>query len=382
MNIDLKAKLEIKDDQLDDFFLFVNQGKISETVMDWFLHQIGKESLDTYHIIKSDIKQNESEDLHEPLVSIIIPTYNRRKMLEESLDSIFIQSYKNIEILIINDHSNDDTDSFLKDLSLKVQNVLIFTNETNLNAGYNRYYGYQHAHGKYIIFMDDDDYYIDPMFISKGVMKLENKESLNFVSANSFVQNINTNKLEFHALNIKGLIRSNDYFSGFQTHYQKPLSTFTSIFRKSILDDLGFRSMRMMNDVSIYLRALLSGEVDVMEDIIGVYRIHSSNLTQHLNADFIISNLQEKISIYKIGINRTNPDINIDWIDKQFASTMRYYTRDSKAGLISVLKVSMWMMRHCKEIRKYSILSTIIYWFRYQFFLFRRKEKSLPTKES
>lgn len=382
MSINIKSSNGYNKVQLEDFFHFVNQGKIPESVMNWFLIQQDKEPVEDVQIAKAARMQDQLTELHEPLVSIIIPTYNRRMMLEECLDSIFKQSYKRIEILIVNDHSSDDTDDFLSNLLSQVKNTVVFTNETNMNAGYNRNFAFQHARGKYIIFMDDDDFYIDPQFISNGVKKLEERDSLTFVSANSFIQNVITNQLEFHALNIKGLIKSSDYLAGFQTRYQKPLSTFTSIFRKSTLEDLGFKSMQMMNDVSIYLRALLTGEVVVMEDIIGVYRIHSNNLTNHLSADFMISNLQEKIGVYRLGINRTNSEIDIHWIDNQYDSTIRYYIRDSKAEFTSVLKVSLWMMKHCREIRKYSIFSSLIYWFWYHLVVFIKSNKLKSTRES
>ena len=67
-----------------------------------------------------------------PLVSVVIATYNGEKFLAEQLDSIFNQSYKNIEVIAVDDASSDSTYNILKQYSLKYKNLKIFVNEKNL----------------------------------------------------------------------------------------------------------------------------------------------------------------------------------------------------------------------------------------------------------
>lgn len=94
------------------------------------------------------------------LVTVVIPTYNVEKYIEKCLESIFLQSYKNIEILIINDCSTDN--------SLKIIKEYINTNETNFSISIidqknnngpsiSRNIGINNAKGDYIFFMDSDD---------------------------------------------------------------------------------------------------------------------------------------------------------------------------------------------------------------------------------
>lgn len=95
------------------------------------------------------------------MVSIIIPTYNNVKTLQESLDSVLSQTYRPLEIIIIDDCSVDDSFAFAKAYALKntSQNVSFITikNNNNLGAGNTRNKGITAATGDYIAFLDADD---------------------------------------------------------------------------------------------------------------------------------------------------------------------------------------------------------------------------------
>lgn len=74
-----------------------------------------------------------------------------------ALDSVFKQVNVNIEVIVINDNSNDDTDDVLK----RYSQLKIVKNRINMGPSYNRKLGYLMSSGDYVVFMDDDDYYID-----------------------------------------------------------------------------------------------------------------------------------------------------------------------------------------------------------------------------
>lgn len=69
-------------------------------------------------------------------ISVIITTYNRRTFLEKAIESVFSQTYQNIEIIIIDDCSKDDTASFCE--NLKDQRIKFYRNEHNQGCGPNR----------------------------------------------------------------------------------------------------------------------------------------------------------------------------------------------------------------------------------------------------
>ena len=70
--------------------------------------------------------------MNDKLVSVVIPTYNRSKTLKRALDSVIIQDYRPIEIIIIDDCSNDGTQDMLKNYNSGDVNIKYFYNKTNL----------------------------------------------------------------------------------------------------------------------------------------------------------------------------------------------------------------------------------------------------------
>ncbi|MBP3634953.1 MAG: glycosyltransferase family 2 protein [Bacilli bacterium] len=93
-----------------------------------------------------------------PKISVIVPVYNSSKYLRQCLDSIFNQTYKDFELITINDCSTDDSLKILLEYSRLYSNMKIINNEINLGAGVSRNRGIEISNGEYIMFVDSDDY--------------------------------------------------------------------------------------------------------------------------------------------------------------------------------------------------------------------------------
>ena len=91
------------------------------------------------------------------LVSVIIPAYNAEKYLRESVDSILNQTYKNLEVIIINDCSTDGTLKIALDYEKSDKRVRVINNPKNLGIGENRSLGIKSAKGEFICWQDADD---------------------------------------------------------------------------------------------------------------------------------------------------------------------------------------------------------------------------------
>lgn len=94
----------------------------------------------------------------QPIVTIILPTYNRKDFLERSITSVVNQTYKNWELLIIDDGSSDDTFAFAKKYVNKFPRIRYFFHE-NRGAAYSMNIGIQNSRGNYITFLGSDDKY-------------------------------------------------------------------------------------------------------------------------------------------------------------------------------------------------------------------------------
>lgn len=91
-------------------------------------------------------------------VSIIVPCYNAEKYLKKCLDSIINQTYSNIEIILVNDGSKDNTLKILSDYEKKDNRIIVIDKE-NTGVSDSRNIGVEKATGKYIMFSDSDDYF-------------------------------------------------------------------------------------------------------------------------------------------------------------------------------------------------------------------------------
>lgn len=100
--------------------------------------------------------------------SIIIPAYNSEKFIEECLSSIFSQTYKNIEIIVVNDCSTDNTLKVLE----RYEQIKVFSTPVNSRQGVARNIGLEHCTGDYVLFVDSDDSLYDSEVLSKIANKI------------------------------------------------------------------------------------------------------------------------------------------------------------------------------------------------------------------
>ena len=96
--------------------------------------------------------------IDQPLVSILIPTYNRRGLLERALDSARSQSYNNCEIIVSDNCSTDETFSFLINYQKKCRNMYVYKTEKNIGPLNNLLNALNNARGAYAYFLADDDF--------------------------------------------------------------------------------------------------------------------------------------------------------------------------------------------------------------------------------
>ena len=113
---------------------------------------------------------------NSPLVTVVIPSYNRIKFLEQALQSVFRQTLEDYEVVVINDGSSD-SDYFNHDYIDKIHQINLETNQKNLHGfgpGAIRNFGNIKSNTKYIAFLDDDDVWM-PQKLEKPDRSKERK---------------------------------------------------------------------------------------------------------------------------------------------------------------------------------------------------------------
>jgi glycosyltransferase involved in cell wall biosynthesis len=119
--------------------------------------------------------------MDNPLVSIILPTYNRELYIKRAIDSVLNQTYRNIELIVIDDSSSDNTFQIISEIARKDSRVIILKNKENLGLVKNLNKGIELAKGKYVARLDDDDFWSDFKKIEKQVFFLEKNKDYGLV---------------------------------------------------------------------------------------------------------------------------------------------------------------------------------------------------------
>jgi len=93
----------------------------------------------------------------QPLVSVLMTAYNREKYIAEAIESVLTSTYKNFELIIVDDASTDKTVEIARGFEDKDERIKVFVNEKNLGQFPNRNHAASYAIGKYIKYVDSDD---------------------------------------------------------------------------------------------------------------------------------------------------------------------------------------------------------------------------------
>jgi glycosyltransferase involved in cell wall biosynthesis len=205
--------------------------------------------------------------IHNKLVSVIIPTYNRAALLRRALNSVFNQTYRPIEVVIVDDGSTDDTTRIVEDWRLGKENsdfTVIFISQRNKGAPAARNLGYTSSRGDYIQFFDSDDVLVEEK-IEAQVLALQLHKSASFAWSGCVTQ--------------RGAPRTHLFRVGperWKFSRTKPTEGFrvpiaTGIFRRGACDQIGLwtESLRRHQDWEYGVRYLASGAKSVSSDQVG-----------------------------------------------------------------------------------------------------------------
>ena len=166
------------------------------------------------------------------LVSVLLSTYNSEETIEESLFSILNQTYKNLEILIVDDGSTDNTEEICKKFQLNDERILLFSNKKNIGLTKSLNSLAQKASGSLIARQDADDVSL-PERIEKQIQFM-NKKKLDAVTTRSLVKQNNKKRpgISFYIPNKLLINRKNPFIHG------------TLIIKENVFKDIGYYDER------------------------------------------------------------------------------------------------------------------------------------------
>lgn len=301
-----------------------------------------------------------------PLVSVLIPTYNRKQLLKRALDSVLKQTYKNIEIYITDNASTDGTFEFMQELLKNDKRIIYSRREKNMGGLYNASEAYNHLKGKYGIVLCDDDYFLSNTFFENAVKAMEENENVVIVRGIVKCFNENSNNIFIDVYNSTEYINGIDYLLNYANHegYDN-ITSFFAMFRKSAADKTQvFQKALPSGDTWLWLYLFLYGDVYFLSDeIIGCYVEHNLgqdkyNIDTISNVDYmceLIVDLKNKAKeLYPNYID----EIDIK-IEKIFSNILIWHT----AQLCKVIgkKKAFSIMKKKDIIKKYPRIKSKIF---------------------
>ncbi len=213
----------------------------------------------------------------EPLVSIIIPVYNSKKYLKKCLDSILEQTYKNLEIILVDDGSTDESKKLVDDYE-KSNHLIKAIHQKNSGLSSARNTGLKIATGNYIMFVDSDDH-IEPDMIQDMLKAIEETDSDIAVCSfketypNGKVSHFNNEKYPEKVFTIESALRAMLKEEGFM------VSATMKLFPKNYFKDITFPVGKVHEDVDVTYKLIMKAEKIVfLPNEFYIYQHHESSI--------------------------------------------------------------------------------------------------------
>ncbi len=210
-----------------------------------------------------------------PCVSVIVPTYNRAHFVIEAVQSVLNQSFVDLEVIVIDDGSNDNTRTLIE--GIQDQRIhYIYQENAGLAAARNT--GIRHARSDLLAFLDDDDLFF-PEKLAIQVEAIENNPEIGLLSGG------------WQYINLQGtIIKENRPWYSYPILNLEtwlgacPVIVNAVLVRRNWIEQCGGfdESLRQSEDWDLWLRLANAGcKMDWTKEIVCVYRIHSSNMVHN-----------------------------------------------------------------------------------------------------
>lgn len=267
---------------------------------------------------------------NKPLVTIMIPVYNREKLIEETLECALNQDFDNYEVVVVDNKSTDKTFEILQQYAKKYKNIKIFQNEENLGPVKNWKVGIEKAQGKFLKILWSDDQ-ISKDFLKETVPILERNDDVGFVFTTTKVYS-ETYKAIAYKYADTGKYKSEDFIKEHLIGDRLiggsivPVSPGNALFRledvkKNLIIDLknpknlNFSRYGAGNDLLIFLLTANKYKYFYfVNEVLSFFRSHEGS--------FSVGNKLKEYYLYSkvYFLDTTSPKLDIRIIDKFYSS--------------------------------------------------------------
>jgi glycosyltransferase involved in cell wall biosynthesis len=230
---------------------------------------------------------------NNPAISVIIPTYNHAQYIIETVKSVLNQTYRDFEIIIIDDGSKDNTRDILN--SYIDENLVHYIYQESQGVSAARNTGIKVARGKYSAFMDADDIML-PESLAKRIKFMEKHQDIDFVFTDFFLEDTKSNcnpypflKKREMLLSLSPALEKQDgtTYSFHPSYYKMSIKkdifpiTITIMVRKKCFEDVGYFdvNLRMSQDEDMWLRIMRKYKVGFIDEPLSIYKRYRSRIS-------------------------------------------------------------------------------------------------------
>ncbi len=248
-------------------------------------------------------------------VSVIIPTYNRSKYLTQAIESALVQDYPDLEVIVSDNASTDDTPQVVKKY-FKDPRFKYFRNKRNLGmAGNWRRAIYEYATGNYAIILSDDDYFIYSSYVSDAINIFKQYKNVVLVFANQKVLYDLKNKKFFKEtkMDFPELVDGNLLFFDYLIKKVPFIPLATVVFHRITAVNLNCFAKEIISaDQELFFKMILNKKVGFIKKTVAVYRKHSEAATSNWNLDILLKNVDFILSSARCAFNQGFDSIQVE----------------------------------------------------------------------
>ena len=241
------------------------------------------------------------------LVDVILPNYNKAEFLEEAINSVITQTYKNWHLYIIDDNSSDNSEEIIDKFS-NLKNITIIKLQKNKGPSFCRNYALRISKSKYISFIDSDDSWLSDKLEKQIYFMEKHNLSFTYTDYTPFFENFGKKK-------IKKKTFLKDHFNYRTFIRNSSINTTTMIIARSILGSYRFRKIKLLEDYLFKCKLLKGNNIaKKLDENLAFYRISNKSRSSqrlkniywlwHINKNYNKLNFFDNIiSIFFISIN-------------------------------------------------------------------------------
>lgn len=206
-------------------------------------------------------------------ISVVMPVHNSEKFLRQSLDSVLRQVGVNLELIVVDDCSDDASARIISEYALVNSNVKVVRLEKNSGAGSSRNAGIAAASGRYIAFIDSDDvWHLDKLSVQLKEM----------TSTGAAICHASYSMIDESGTPLSGGVRASKVVDLRSYMKSTEIGLSTSVIDRCKIPDLYFDVARTRQDTMLWLRLLGMGFISVgVENILVKYRIRRGQISKN-----------------------------------------------------------------------------------------------------